>query len=267
MKKILLLTIILISSFSFGQNFPGNDVELLLNKEIKVQEKDEGLHKYGYESFYVNDMMKKKYDCCESYNSKYNGLVGKVFKVLSAEPYKNIIGTDKFKLKIENSETGIIYFDYSPQYEHSFPFEVIGGLDLPDDFYCKSIETTTDKFDGKSTSRSEYSEGIAFIKITKDNSSYIYMSVNEIGSTINVGKKGLILLLENGNKIDRPNADIDVKVNNGGNGYVYSAFIELTEAEIKLIVENKITDNRLYIYDGEIKNGVKLSEYLKCLTQ
>ncbi|WP_445749912.1 hypothetical protein [Polaribacter sp.] len=267
MKKILLLTVILISNLSFGQNFPGNDVNLLLDKEIKVKEKDESLQKYGYDHFYKNDKMKKKYDCCESYNSKYAGLVGKVFKVLSAEPYKNIIGTEKYKLKIENAETGIIYFDYDPKYEHSFPFEVIGGLDLPDDFYCKKIETTTDKFDGKTTSRTGYSEGISFIKVTKDGSSKIYMSVNEIGSTINVGKKGLILLLENGKKIERPNADLDTKVNKGGRGYVYSAFIELTQAEIDLIIENKITDNRLYIYDGEIKNGQKLSEYLKCLNK
>lgn len=267
MRKILLLATILISTFSFGQNFPGSEVNLLLNKEIKVIEKDASLQKYGYDNFYINDKLKKKYDCCESYNSKYNGLVGKVFKVLSAEPYKNIIGTDKYKLKIENSETGIIFFDYDPKYEHSFPFEVIGGLDLPDDFYCRNIETTTDKFDGKTTSRTGYSEGISFVKVTKDNSSKIYIAINETGSTLNVGKKGLILLLENGKKIERPDADIDIKVNKGASGYVYSAFIELTDAEIKLMIENKITDDRLYIYDGEIKYGAKLSEYLKCLTK
>ena len=267
MKQILLLTAVLISNITFGQNFPGNDVNLLLNKEIKVQEKDERLQKYGYDHFYVNDKLKKKYACCESYNSKYSELVGKVFKVLSAEPYKNIIGTDKYKLQIENAETGIIYFDYDPKYEHSFPFEVIGGLDLPEDFYCKKIETTTDKFDGKTTSRSDYSEGVSFMKVTKDGTSNIYMSVNELGSTINVGKKGLILLLENGKKIERPNAEIDAKVNKGGSGYVYSAFIELTKEEIDLIINNPITDNRLYIYDGQIKNGAKLSEYLKCLTK
>lgn len=267
MKQILLLTAVLISNITLGQNFPGNDVGLLLNKDIKVQEKDEVLQKYGYDHFYVSDDLKKKYACCDSYNSKYSELVGKVFKVLATEPYKNIIGTDKYKLKIENSETGILFFDYDPRYEHSFPFEVIGGLNLPEDFYCKKIETTTDKFDGKITSRSDYSEGISFIKINKNGISQIYMSINEIGSTLNVGKNGLILLLKNGNKIERPNADIDAKVNKGGNGYIYSSFIELTQEEIDLIINNPITDNRLYIYDGEIKNGAKLSEYLKCLTK
>lgn len=93
------------------------------------------------------------------------------------------------------------------------------------------------------------------------------MSINELGSTINVGIKGLTLLLENGKKIERPNADIDAKVNKGGSGYLYSAFIELTKEEIDLLINNPITDNRLYIYDGQIKNGAKLSEYLKCLTK
>ncbi|WP_145993542.1 hypothetical protein [Tenacibaculum dicentrarchi] len=267
MKKKLLIAILLISNITFGQNFPGSEVNLLLNKEIRVKEKDKTLQKYGYSNFFKNEKLKKKFNCCESYNSKYAGLVGKVFKVLSAKPYKNIIGTEKYKLKIENPETGIIYFDYDQKYEHSFPFEVIGGLDLPEDFYCKKIKTTTDKFDGKTTSRTDYSEGVSFIKITKDNSSKIYMSINEIGSTLNVGKKGLILLLENGKKINRPNAKLNTRINKGGRGYIYSAFIKLTQEEIKLIIENKITDNRLYIYDGEIKNGEKFGEYLKCLNK
>lgn len=266
MKQKILIAIILISNITFGQNFPENDVNLLLNKEIKVKEKNESLQKYGYDNFFKTEKLKKKFDCCESYNSKYDGLVGKTFNVLSAEPYKNIIGADKYKLKLENTETGIIYFDYDPRYEHSFPFEVLGGLDLPEDFYCKKIETTTDKFNGKTTSRTDYSEGVSFIKITEDKSSKIYMSINEIGSTLNVGKKGLILLLENGKKINRPNAKLNTKINKGGRGYIYSAFFELTQGEIKLIIENKITDNRLYIYDGVIKNGEKFGEYLKCLS-
>src|SRR5690606_30521893 len=138
-----------------------------------------------------------------------------------------------------------------------------GGLDLPEGFYCKDIETTTDKFTNEITSRSDYSEGISFLKITKNGSSKVYLAINESGSTVNVGKKGLILLLENGKKIEKPNAPIDVEA--GRSNYVYSAFIELTKAEIDLIINNPITADRLYIYDGEIKFGAKLSEYLKCL--
>lgn len=240
-------------------------IYLLINKEIKVEGKSVGLQKYGYADFYVNDKLKRKYDCCESYNSKYSGLVGKVFRVLSVQSYKNSIGVVKYKLKIENPEIGIIYFNYSPKYQHSFPFEILSDLDLPDDYYCKYIKTTTDKFTGDITSRSVISEGITLMKVTKDDSSKIYMSIKEYGSTLTVGKEGLILLLENGQKISRPNAKVDVEANK--NGYTYSVFIELTEPEIQLIMGNNITDNRLYIYDGQIKDGAKLSAYLECLTK
>jgi hypothetical protein len=268
MKKIILfLALIFISGISFGQNFPGDLVELLINKEIKVVERTENLQKYGYDNFYLNDKMEKKFDCCESYNSKYNSLVGKIFKVLSAEQFTNSIGAVLYKLKIENSETGILFYKYDPKYEWEFVFEVIGGLNLPVDFYCKDIKTTTDKFNGSTTSSSDYSDGISFIKVTKDNSSTIYMSVREGGITINVGEKGLILLLENGKRIVRPEAEIDVKVNTVTSGYIYSAFISLTEEEIQLIIENPLTNNRLYIYDGVIESGEKLSEYLRCLTK
>jgi len=262
---ILFLTFILMSGVSFGQNFPGDHVDLLINKEIKVVERTENLKKYGYDNFFLNEKMEKKYACCESYNSKYSSLVGRIFKVLSAEKYTNSIGTVLYKLRIENPETGILFYEYDPRYEFEFVFEVLGGLNLPDDFYCNDIKTTIDKFNGSTTSSSEYSDGISFIKVTKDNSSTIYMSVREGGITFNVGEKGLILLLENGKRIERPEAAIDVKNNSGSSGYIYSAFISLSQEEIKLIIENPLTNNRLYIYDGEIENGRKLSEYLKCL--
>jgi len=264
MKQILLLTAILISNVTFGQNFPANYVNLLLNKEIKVQEKD--VEKYGYYDFYVNSKLKKIYACSEGYYSKYSELVGKVFKVLSAEPYKNSIGTDKYKLKIENPEIGTIYFDYDPNYEHQFPFEVIGGLNLPEGYYCKGIKTTIDKFDGEKTIRSDYSEGISFTKFISKGTFRTYISVRGFGSTISIGKKGLILLLKNGKKIVRADAEIEISVGTG-DSYNYSAFTELTNEEIDLIINNPITDKRLYIYDGQIKNGVKLSEYLKCMSK
>ena len=85
MKK-LLLVLIALPMIGFGQ-FPGKDVNLLLNKELKVLPKAESLHKYGYDYFFKNKKMKKKYACCDSYNSKYKALANKVFKVINIEPY------------------------------------------------------------------------------------------------------------------------------------------------------------------------------------
>lgn len=280
MRKILLLIAVLISGISFGQNFPAESVDLLLNKTVKPMTLEETMQRYAYKNFYAKfdtdtkklEKYKKGHRAFPSGTSQsdYNKLVGKEFKVVKIYDQTPTLSSDAgryFVLELQNEELGTVYYDYDSKYDFSFELEVVGGLELPEGFYCKDIETTTDKFSGEITESSDYSEGIKFIKSTKDGVSKIYMAINEPGSTLNVGKKGLILLLENGKKIERPNADIDAKVNTSGKNYVYSAFIELTKAEIDLIINNPITDDRLYIYDGEIKNGAKLSEYLKCLTK
>ena len=264
--KTTVLFYFLFTTILYCQNFPGINVELLSNKEIKVLAKDENLQKFGFSDFYVDNDLKTKYECCETYNSKYLSLVNKIFKVIDYQQYKNINGTIKYKLKIENSETGMIYFDYDPKYDFKFPFEIVGGLTFPEGFYCKSIQTNTDKFTGEVKFNSEYSEGISFIKIQKENASKIYISINKPGSTLAVGKKGLILLLENNKRIEKPETTINVKANSNG-GFTYSSFVELNINDIALLKNYKITDTRLYIYDGTIKNGEKLKEFVKCLTK
>lgn len=264
-KKVILFIATLFSTISYCQVFPGDLIELLSNKELKVLSKDESLQKYGYDDFYKDEKLKIKFDCCESYNSKYKSLVGKIFKVISYESYNNIIGALKYKLKIENLETGILYFDYDPKYDFKFPFEVVGGLTLPEGFYCKGIEQTTDKFTGEIKTTTDYSEGICFVKVEKDKKRKLYLAINETGATLNVGQKGLILLLENNKRIDKPEATIDVKPSSSSSGYIYSAFVELSDADLNLLITNRITDNRLFIYDGTIRNGEKLKEILKCL--
>ncbi len=267
-KKNLLLIGLLISGLSLlAQNFPGKDVELIVGKEIKVLEKAESLQKYGFEGFYKDPDLKRKYACCQSYNSKYDELVNKVFKVISYEPYTNNIGTDKFKLKIENKETGIIYFDYSSEFEHTFPFEVIGGFDYPKGFLCRDISEKIDKFTGDSTFNTPIENDISLIKVKSKKGVTTYLSVNVFGSTANVGIKGAIFLLENGIKIEKPEAEIKVKVSSYGKGYTYSAFIPLNSDDILKFSTNLITDIRLYVYDSKIKDGKKYLEYFKCIIE
>jgi len=262
MKKLIFIGLLFSYMSVFSQNFPGKDVELLVGKEIKVLEKAESLQQYGYDDFYKDSNLKKKYACCESYNSKYKELVNKVFKVLSYEAYTNSIGIEKYKLQIENPETGIIYFDYSSEYEHAFPFEVIGGIDFPEGYFCKYIEERKDKFTEKVTYSTPILEPISFIKDKGE--SIIYMRITVGGSTPNVNKKGVIMLLDNGEKIELPDEKIDVKVSSGS-GYTYTAFISLKATEIEKLAQHSVTDVRLYIYDSTIKNGKKYQEFLKCI--
>lgn len=264
MRNLLLLLIAVIPFFSFAQtNYPGEEVELLDGKQLKVLEKSEKLQSFGYRDFYVDYELEKIF-AEENYSSDYEALVGKIFTVEKIIPYDRF-GKQKYKLRLSNPEIGTVYYDYDPQLNSSYSFEVIGGLDPPEAFFCRKIKTEKDKFSGEIKSKSPGKEGITFIKVDKEGETSLFMMIKESGTTENVGMKGLIILLENGEKIDKPEAPIEFDVE--GKNYVYSAFVELTREDVQKLLKSPMTYNRLYVYDGEIKNGDLFQEYLKCLTQ
>lgn len=282
-KVIFTLTLCLTVIISFGQNFPENNPELLLNKTVKPKEINESLQKYAYKNFFLEfDKEKKQFTKDEKKNkpfpsgpnyslvSDYSKLVGKEFKVLEIleiVPKYSFSGKE-YAIELENPEIGKIFYKYDPRYEHSFELEVVDGLDFPKDFFCSKIEHQKDKFEDKETFFSPYASGISFMKVINKGVTTIYLSVRVNGSTPNVGKKGLNILFEDGTKLTKPDADIDVKVSSGS-GYIYSAFIQLSQSEIKLLIDKNITDKRTYIYDGTVDNesAKKIREYLKCLTK
>jgi hypothetical protein len=118
------------------QNFLGKDVYKYIGQELYLNGKAEGLREYGYDGF-LTDYNKSKfeggvYKCCDSYNSKYDELAGKYFKVLEiikhtkAEQNEYPYGK-KFYLKLQEKESNdIVYYEYDSEFEYSFPFIVIG---------------------------------------------------------------------------------------------------------------------------------------------
>lgn len=117
-------------------NFLGMNVNLYLGQELYLNGKAESLRKYGYDGFYT-DYNKSKFDggvykCCDSYNSKYDELTGKYFKVLEIIKHPKATEADylygkKFYLKLqEKLSNDIVYYEYDAQFKHSFPFIVVG---------------------------------------------------------------------------------------------------------------------------------------------
>lgn len=268
MKVKLLLLVAIFSSTLYGQDlFPAYDTAMISGRELKVKPISETLQRYGYEGFYKDEKLKKKYECCDGINSKYKSLVDKIFKVVEIQPYTDIINQKKYRIKLNNTETGDIYFDYDPRYKHQWNFEFVGDYKIPEGFFCRNIEMIADKFTGDTTYMTPYASGFSFIKKKKGKSEIIYLAKNQPGSTLNVNDKGFIILFENGKKIEKPNAKLDVKPSSYGSGYVYSVFEELTTDDIDLLLNNLITDSRLYIYDGTTnkEDAKTLIEYLKCV--
>lgn len=105
MNRLILITTIslLIVSTSFGQSFPGDNPELLLNKTVKPKEIRESLQINAYKNFFLefnkekkqftkDDKKNKPYPSGQSYSlvSDYYKLVGKEFKVIAIYEIKQL---------------------------------------------------------------------------------------------------------------------------------------------------------------------------------
>lgn len=272
MKRIF-FTLILIGLVLqiYGQSFPGKDVNLLMNRVLQVMPLSKSHQEIGYDNFYKDKRLRHVLDQNSSYmTTKYETLVGKTFKVVNITPYSAPGEGLEYRLTLFNQEFHTVYFKYSPEFAFLFPFKVIGGIKLPIDFFCSDLKTRIDKFTGDTTINSPIVSGIYFMKLIKDKKQSIYLYVQISGSTVNVNKKGLFFILDNGQKIMHPNAKIKVRVNDViPNDYFYSALIKLNPVDIDLLTHHRITDERLYIYDGTIDKepGNLLKQYLKCLAK
>lgn len=286
MKKLFLtvfLSFIILNTF--GQSFPGKSPELLLNKIVKPKNVPDNLQKYGYVNFYMNFDKKLKQIADKPYDKKnkpfpidplsptasdYLKMVGKEFKVLEVieSVSKYSFSNKEYIIVIENKDIGKIYYKYDPQYVYNFELDVVGGLEYPEEFFCTEIKSQKDKFDNKETFFTPTENGISFLKIIEKGKSIIFLSVNVSGSTLNVGEKGLNILFEDGAKFVKTDAKLDVKANSG-RGYLYNAFIQLNEDEIKILSEKNITDKKLFVYEGAVdkESAFRIREYLKCLSK
>lgn len=132
--------------------------------------------------------------------------------------------------------------------------------------YCDKIEVIVDNFEDRKTHISPYVSGFKIIKLVKNGDTHYYLRVDVPGSIVSVGKKGLYILFEDGTKISKPNAEIHIEVGSG-DYYTYSAFIMLAQEDIEILTTKKITDHRLYIYDGKVSSEESdiIIKYAKCI--
>ena len=120
-------------------NFVGKNVRKYIGQDLYLKCQAEGLRDFGYSGFF-NDFTKVSsinksniYKCCDNFNSKYDALNGKYFKVLEvlnhpkAKENEQIYGSTYF-LKLEEKESrDIVYYEYSSASSNDvFPFVVVG---------------------------------------------------------------------------------------------------------------------------------------------
>jgi hypothetical protein len=132
---------------------------------------------------------------------------------------------------------------------------------------CSKITMKIDKFENDTTYWTPRTGVLGWVYFSKIDGS-IFMGLQTGGATLNIGEKGVTVLLEGGEKIEKPYAVVDADVA-GTSGYTYSSFFSLTDEEIEKLKQYPITDYRLYIYEGKPlkKNALKYMDFVKCLEE
>lgn len=279
MKRFLIAAIFGIVCMSLNaQSFAKGHPELYLGKTIVVVDKDYRAP-LGYRNFYsaYNKQTNTFRDDDRLFPTSSSKKYSKVEKLLGTQwEVKQVYKTSKTTLRgaqiyaLElNSGKKTIFYEYDSESDLHLEFDVIGGIEKPADFYCEDFTVTKDKFSGMTAYTSKPISGFTVSKGTKviDGQTYsvIQLHKNTVGRTCEVGKKGFIMLLENGDRIEKPEAEIEVQVNPTGSAYVYSVDIPLTDEDLQKLSQFKVTDTKTYIFTSEVKDGDILMEYIKCL--
>ncbi len=287
-KQIYALTTLLVMTFStltaqtFNENFLGDD--FIQYKAAFFKLKDNAI--LGFSHTFYGDLKycQKSYDNNVIYpetkykfNTVKDSLLNRIFLV------EDIIGKDG------NTFTGGSYFDkpifllrdtttkqaiyylYDKQYENNFPF-LVSQITIDINTLCSKIERRTDDFTNEVTINNPIIEGrkissMILYKTIKSGKVFYFLSLETYGSTVNVGETGLIILFDDGTKMSKPTIKIDVDTDE--KGFKYSAYIPLTETELKSLTKKKIKKFRLYIYDEEVSPGFaeKFTYYVKCIME
>ena len=130
--------------------------------------------------------------------------------------------------------------------------------------FCDDIKETKDQFTDEVTYSSPLLDVISFSKVLAKTDTFYFASLRAHASTGAFGK-GVIILLEDGQKIEKP-ARVDITYESVSEGYMATAFIRLTSADLSKLSISKIKAFRLYIFDREdIARADAYREYVKCL--
>ena len=133
---------------------------------------------------------------------------------------------------------------------------------------AQSIITEHDTFSDKITRRSPYNASVlgvplpvTFTQVIKGQDTTTYLGLTTTGSTFTTSRKGVVVLLNNGEKILRNNGKVDMRINSNAQ-YEYSAFLRIDKDELKAIADNGVKAFKLYIYECNLNITPKWNKKL-----
>lgn len=271
----------------------------LIGKNLIVTPIRPELQKYGYTNFiknpniYEHDSQNIVYPDENKTHSIYDSLANKKFKCVDV--IKKSMA--EYFLKLEKTPNDYIYYAFNITQQNNLPFKSQDELEkqiIEQDSIksliqerkdpCSHIEYSYEKIEKIKTYSSPYSNSddwqllpvnerisksiikypIIYEKVIRNGKATYYMSIRAESSVPTILKRGVILLLSNGVRINKPAAKIDCNVDEYG--YGISSFITLTELDLKQLRKYPITDFKLFAETEHVKNPELFMKYLNCLT-
>jgi len=132
--------------------------------------------------------------------------------------------------------------------------------------YCDDISLEIDKFD-----KSKYYESprrnVRVAKYITTSGTVAYLLCLRATSDFITEGKGVWIILDNGQLINKPDAEVKVKKIDGEDGYYNYGFIYMDQnsSDLEVFLNHSITDYKVYVHEVLNINGTKYKEYFKCL--
>lgn len=258
----MLLAVLMLSLYAVAQeSFPAKHPELLKGKDLKVIATNES-EVSGYSNFYSDSEMMKTYmPSKKNYDTDTNALLGKQLKVVKIDslinPYQKMC-----RITLVGNDGTNIYYKYDGKFDIDYPFEVIGGLTLPEGFYCEYV--TKEASGSLVVYNTLIGRGIRISKRINAGKASYTMSFNVFGKKDTNGPVTKVtLFLENNKTIIDTNQMFYSTLES--NEYKYSFTISLTEAQVQLLAQNKIISVKAGELDMPFQKKIKLQEVVKCM--
>ncbi|KGO78721.1 hypothetical protein Q763_17180 [Flavobacterium beibuense F44-8] len=208
MKQLTLALVLLFSVLAIAQEekkpeiFPFKRPQLLVGKTVTIRPlTDEEIEKEkGYAYFSSDRLGIHTYHEIDNDRSDPKSLENRTFKVVSTHPkYHN-------RLVLEAEDGEVIYYRLLEGYPKYYYFEVEGGLEVPNDFYCDYFDSGVEDenlINLTADGLEDYAvvwlvNGVTFETMEKD----VVMLTMEIPSKENMG---ITVIFDNGTKLELPN--------------------------------------------------------------
>src|SRR5690554_4913906 len=224
---LLVMTFNVVNAQTFKENFFGEDFMQYKGSLLKLKKDSHTGFMYTFYSHIkycqaLNDVNVIYADSIHKFSTVKDSLINRTFKV------EDIVGKDgntftgrsdsylnKPIFVLKDTKTGqTIYYKYDKKYKHNFPF-LVSEITIDINALCSKIESKTDDFTDEVTISTpeiedlKISSVVLYKTINSGNVRYL-LGLKTNGKTINVGENGVIILFDDGTKMNKPTVKIDV---------------------------------------------------------